>query len=134
MMFDHLILFDSECPLCHHSVEHIIEIDIHKRFIFAPLNGETAAELLEGPQRNLRKLDTLILVENYQSTERKFHIQSKAVLRTYWLIGNGWGLIGIFSFLPSCISDIFYRCIATHRHRFKLKMPKEPGPAERFLP
>ena len=133
-MREHLILFDSECPLCHRSVEHVIEIDVHKRFVFAPLNGETASELLVGPQKDLKKENTLILVEEYQSTERTFRIRSNAILRMYWLVGNGWGLVGVLSFLPACIGDVFYRCVANHRHQFKLKMPRELGPKDRFLP
>ena len=132
-MYEHLIFFDGECPLCHRAVRHILEIDIQKRFLFAPLNGETSRDILIGPQEPLKKANSLILVEQYQSTERRFWIRSKAVLRTYWLIGNGWGLIGIFSFLPGFFCDALYRWLAAHRHQFKLKMPQE-GPKDRFLP
>ncbi len=133
-MHEHLIFFDSECPFCHRQVQHIIEIDIYKRFCFAPLNGKTASEILVGPQADLKKANSIILVENYESTERHFWIRSKAVLRIYWLNGNGWGLFGIFSFLPSFLGDPIYRWVAEHRHQFKLKIPEKPGPKERFLP
>lgn len=133
-MYEHLIFFDGECPFCHRSVRHIIEIDVHKRFLFAPLSGMTAQEMLTGPQGYLKKANSLVLVEDYQSTERKFWIESKAILRIYWLTGNGWGLLGIFSFFPSFIGDFIYRWFAAHRHQFKLKMPDEPGPKNRFLP
>lgn len=132
-MNEHLIFFDAECPLCHKAVRHLIEIDVKKRIVFAPLGGLTAQNVLSGPQSHLKKANSLILVENYQSTNRKFWVRSKAVLRTYWLIGDGWGLIGILSFLPSYFGDAIYRKVALHRHQFKLKMPLE-GPAERFLP
>jgi predicted DCC family thiol-disulfide oxidoreductase YuxK len=132
-MHEHLVFFDGECPLCHRAVLHVLEIDLHKRFVFAPLNGETARDILVGPQESLKRVNSLILVENYQSTERQFWIRSKAILRTYWLVGNGWGLFGILSFLPSFIGDFFYRKFAKHRHQFKLKMPEE-GPRDRFLP
>lgn len=132
-MNEHLIFFDAECPLCHKAVRHLVEIDVKKRILFAPLNGETARNVLSGPQNHLKRANSLILVENYQSTERTFWIRSKAVLRTYWLIGEGWGLIGILSFLPSWLGDAIYRKVALHRHQFKLKMPLA-GPEERFLP
>lgn len=132
-MSDHLIFFDGECPFCHRSVRHIINIDRDQKFIFATLNGETANEVLSGPQANLKKAMSLVLVENYQSTDRKFWTESRAVLRIYWLVG-GWGLIGIFSFLPRWIGDPIYRWFAVHRHQFKLKMPNSPGPKDRFLP
>ena len=132
-MYEHLVFFDGDCPLCHRAVRHILEIDVGKRFLFAPLNGETAQKILIGPQAPLKKANSLVLAENYRSTERGFWIRSKAVLRIYWLTGDGWGLIGIFSFLPGFIGDLFYRWFAAHRHQFKLQMPQE-GPKDRFLP
>ncbi len=132
-MYEHLIFFDGECPLCHRSVRHIIEIDVHKRFVFAPLKGETADQILIGPQALLKKANSLVLAESYQSTDRKFWIESRAVLRIYWLVG-GWGIIGIFSFLPGFLGDPIYRWFAAHRHQFKLNIPEQPGPKERFLP
>jgi predicted DCC family thiol-disulfide oxidoreductase YuxK len=132
-MHEHLIFFDGECPLCHRAVRHILEIDVNKRFVFAPLNGETAGDILIGPQAPLRSANSIVLVENYQSTSRKFWIRSRAILRVYWLNGNGWGLYGILSFLPGWFGDFFYSWVAFHRHQFKLKMPADPGPKDRFL-
>ena len=114
-------------------MRHIIDIDEHKRFLFAPLNGETAQEILTGPQAVLKKANSLVLVENYQSTDRKFWIESRAVFRVYWLVG-GWSILGIFSFLPGFIGDPIYRWFAAHRHQFKLRIPEKPGPSDRFLP
>lgn len=133
-MHEHLIFFDDECPLCHQAVKNVIEIDEKRHFLFAPLNGETAEDILIGPQKHLKEANSIILVENYQSTDRKFWIRSRAILRTYWLVENGWGLVGIFSFLPGFLGDFIYRFVAEHRHQFKLKMPQSPGPKERFLP
>ena len=132
-MHEHLIFFDGECPFCHRAVRHILEIDVHQRFVFAPLSGETAKDILSGPQAHLKKINSLVLVENYQSTDRTFWTLSRAVLRIYWLVGNGWGLIGTLSFLPGFVGDALYRWFAIHRHQFKLKMP-ETGPKDRFLP
>ena len=133
-MRDHIIFFDGECPLCHRAVRQIIEIDVDRRFLFASLNGETAAEILIGPQAPLKRAQSLVLVENYRSTAREFYIRSRALFRIYWLVGHGWGLIGILSFLPCWVGDLFYRWVAAHRHQFKLKFPQDPGPKDRFLP
>jgi predicted DCC family thiol-disulfide oxidoreductase YuxK len=133
-MYEHIVFFDGECPLCHKAVRHIIEIDTEKKFLFAPLTGETANDILIGPQKELRSMNSLVLVENYDSTDRKFWVRSRAILRIYWLVKNGWELLGALSFLPGWLGDIFYRWLAAHRHQFKLKIPKEPGPKERFLP
>jgi len=133
-MNEHLVFFDDECPLCRKAVKHIIEIDQEKRFLFAPLRGETAQSVLAGPQKPLKGMNSLVLAENYQSTERKFWSRSHAIFRIYWLVGNGWGLVGIFSFLPRKLGDFFYNWIAAHRHQFKLQIPEQAGPKDRFLP
>ncbi len=133
-MYEHLVFFDGECPFCHRSVRRLIDIDVNQHLVFAPLKGSTAADILVGPQAALKTANSLILVEDYQSTERSFWMRSRAVLRIYWLIGNGWGLLGIFSFFPGGFGDFLYRKFASHRHQFKLKMPQDPGPKERFLP
>lgn len=133
-MFEHIIFYDHECPLCHRSVKHIIDIDVHKRFLFAPLKGETAKKYLTGPQSKLKNINSMVLLENYDSTHRQFWVRSKAVFRTYWLTGNGWGLVGILSFLPAVIGDPIYAFFASHRHQFKLRMKDDPGPKDRLLP
>jgi predicted DCC family thiol-disulfide oxidoreductase YuxK len=133
-MPNHLVFFDDQCPFCHKQVSRLIEIDTHKRLKFAPLNGKTAADILSGPPAKLKNMNSVVLVENYDSTERNFWVRAKAIFRVHWLIGNGWGLIGIFSFLPSFLIDPFYRWYAEHRHQYKLKMPDSPGPKDRFLP
>lgn len=132
-MYEHLIFFDEECPLCHKSVQHIIDIDVAQRFVFAPLKGSTASDILVGPQEALRRANSLVLVENYQSTKRNFWIRSKAILRIYWLIGGKWRFLGVFAFFPGWIGDLFYRWVANHRHQFKLKMPNETRPKNRFF-
>jgi len=133
-MNDHLVFFDDRCPFCHRAVRHIIEIDEEKRFRFAPLRGETARATLTGPQESLKGANSIVLAENYQSTRRRFWIRSHAIFRIYWLVGNGWGLVGILSFLPSWLGDFFYKWLAAHRHQFTIEMPEAPGPSDRFLP
>ncbi|HEX2582822.1 MAG TPA: DUF393 domain-containing protein, partial [Chlamydiales bacterium] len=93
-MDEHLIFYDHECPLCIKAVKHVLEIDKNRRFLFAPLEGKTAERILCGPLKPYRSMNSIVLIEQYQSTERRFWVRSKAVLRVYWLAGNGWGIIG----------------------------------------
>lgn len=131
---DHLLFFDHECPLCIRSVRHIIEHDPERRFSFAPLRGETAKEVLSGPQSFLKKAESLVVVEHWRSTDRKFWTKSRAILRVYWLIGGQWKLFGWISFLPGFLGDFIYDQISAHRHQFHLRPDREIGPEERFLP
>ena len=132
-MNDHVVFFDDECPFCHRAVRHIIEIDEQKDFLFAPLRGETAKEILVGPQKALRAMNSIVLAEDYRSTARRFYTKSHAIFRIYWLVGNGWGLIGLLHFLPGFLGDFFYDWFAAHRHQFKLKIPEKIEPLGRFL-
>ena len=133
-MGEHLVFYDAECPLCNKAVRYILEIDTHKRFFFAPLNGRTAGEILVGPNERYKRADTIVLVEDYQSTSRQFWIRSRAILRVYWLVGDGWGIVGWLSFLPGWVGDLFYRWVAYHRHKFKFKGNPDLGHKDRFLP
>ena len=133
-MDEHIVFFDDECPLCRKAVRHVLEIDEKKKIRFAPLSGQTAQEVLTGPQTKLKSMNSIVLAEDYESTGRKFWVRSHAIFRIYWLVGNGWGLIGILSFLPNWIGDFFYNWIAAHRHQFKLQIPEALEPADRFLP
>lgn len=133
-MHKHVMFFDAECPLCCRAVQHVLEIDKERVFAFAPLDGETAENILTGPLKSYRHMNSLVLLENYQSTERQFYVRSKAVLRVYWLVGDGWKIVGWLSFLPSWIGDFFYSWVAEHRHQFKIKPLNDIGPQNRFLP
>ncbi len=133
-MHDHLIFFDAECNLCKRAVHKIIEMDKEELFVFAPLNGKTAQDLLKGSQEPLKEANSLVLVEKYRSQDQKFWIRSKAVLRVYWLMGGIWMGIGIFCFFPSFLGDAIYRWVATHRHHLLMKTAKKSQSKGRFLP
>jgi predicted DCC family thiol-disulfide oxidoreductase YuxK len=133
-MAKHLILFDGECAFCHQAVRRLIALDEKGLFVFAPLGGEAAKRILTGPQEKLKRADSLVLVEDYESTGRRFWIRSRAIFRFYWLLGDGWGSIGWLSFLPGWTGDFLYRRIAAHRHQFKIQPHKDLGPRDRFLP
>lgn len=133
-MNEHLVFFDAECPFCQRAVQHIIEIDRNRHIVFAPYRGDTAAKILTGPLKHFSKINSLVLIENYQSTERTFWIRSRAIMRIYWLVGNGWRLFGWLSFFPGWFGDFFYKKLAQHRHQFKLKPIDQFTPADRFLP
>ncbi len=133
-MKDHLVFFDSECPLCHRAVQYVIGLDKERKFIFAPLNGKTSKNILTGPLKHYAHANSLVLIEDYESTERKFWIRSSATLRMYWLMGHGWKLLGWLCFMPCWLGDFIYKQLANHRHQFKIQMPKHSAHTDRFLP
>ncbi len=131
---EHLLFFDDDCPLCVRAVRYIMTLDIDHKFLFAPLKGETAEEILGGPQTSLKKANSLVVVENWRSTDRDFWIRSQAIFRIYWLIGGQWKILGWLCFVPPFIGDFFYRWLSEHRHQFKMTPDREIGPEDRFLP
>ena len=109
----HLVFYDGSCGLCDRVVNFILWADKEEQFAFAPLQGVTAKKLV--PEYT-NQLDTLVLIEDYQSTDRKTYTLSKAAFRILWLLGGWWTFIGWKNFLPSWMFDWGYRLVARNRH------------------
>src|SRR5690606_7656318 len=119
-------------PLCYKSVVRLLKKDVSRCFLFAPLGGESAKEILIGPNAHYGKENSLVLVELFQSDRRCFWVRSKAIFRIYWLMGNRW--VGVFCFLPSWTSDWAYRRLAKHRHHLRFGCERPEFQNNRFLP
>lgn len=132
-MNDHLIFFDRDCGFCYKAIYYLTELDEESHlFLFAPLNGETAKEMLTGPNRVYANADSLVLVEDYESDQRRFWIRSQAVFRIYWLHGSKW--IGWMCYLPPWMCDWAYKYFAKHRHRLGFGWQRKEFQTDRFLP
>lgn len=107
-----LILYDGECALCNRSVRFLIEADKRGHFLYAPLQGETASHLEGAPF----PLDTLILIEGFQTKSPRIWKYGRGVLRICWRLGGWYRLIGLLSFLPGWLADPLYRLVARNRH------------------
>lgn len=121
-----LILFDRDCPLCRKSIGFIFERDAKHRFLFAPLSGKTAKEVVKNSK--LLKENTLVLLEDWRTPQKRLWIRGRGAFRILWLLGGKWRLLGWLCFVPFGI-DLFYRLIAHHRHRLKISgdLPHAPG-------
>lgn len=132
-----LVFYDGECGLCDHVVQLLLKVDRHKRFVFAPLQGSTAAILLKDMSEEVKNADSLIFIENFQSDDRKVYIYGRGAFRIAWLLGGFWRLIGWISFLPPILYNWGYYFVARHRHQFfRQNVCTLPNPDEknRFLP
>ena len=131
--FNHLILFDGSCGLCSTAVRLILKIDQDQKFMFAPLNGKTAANFVD--QSFLKSINSLVLVENFESVPQ-IYVKSEAVFK---VIAKCKGIVKfllIFKLLPSFILDWLYDKVAKNRHKFlatKCLLPSEKLNS-RFLP
>lgn len=133
----HLVFYDGQCGLCDHVVQFLLKVDGKKEFLFAPLQGETASKRLQNVPESVKKADSLILLENYQSQNEKLYIFGHGAFRIAWLLGGYWRLLGWLSFLPPVLYNWGYQLVARYRHRiFRADVCRLPEKSEenRFLP
>ena len=125
-----IVFFDGLCPFCHFWVQFLLKRDHNKEFLFAPLQGETARELLPS---ELMSVNTIVLLED----RKKIYTKSNAILRIIKILGGSIKMLFIFKLIPTSIRNFFYDIIA--RNRFVLRKPlkhcpvPKPGVASRFL-
>ena len=131
-MNDHLIFYDNDCDLCYRMILHVIKLDREKLFLFASLEGETAKQILIGPNAHYAHENSFVLIENFRSDGREFCMRSQAIFRIYWLLGNRW--IGWLSFLPGRMCDWIYRGVAKHRHHLHFRWERKEFQNDRFMP
>jgi predicted DCC family thiol-disulfide oxidoreductase YuxK len=133
----HLVFYDGNCGLCDRIVQFLYKEDKNQLFVFAPLQGETASQYLKKLPPELRFTDSLILIENYRSSDPRVSILAKGALRIAWLLRWPWTLIGWLSFFPGWMFDWIYRLVAANRQVFfpidQCFVPP-PNQKDRFLP
>lgn len=137
LQYTNLVFYDGQCGLCDHFVRFLLKIDKKKQFAFAPLQGETADRLLKDLPAELKNVDSVILVENYESARPTLYFLSKAVFRIFWLLKGPWILLGWLCFLPSFLFDWAYSFVAKNRKKIfsetECMIPRKED-RDRFLP
>lgn len=127
-----IIFFDGVCAMCNAFVDVIIRIDRKQIFLFAPIQGTTAQELLPPLGDNPKEWSMVYM------DETGIYRQSDASLMVYKRIGGIWGLLGLLWYVPRFIRDPVYRFIANNRYRWfgKKETCRIPTAEERvrFLP
>ena len=127
-----IIFFDGVCGMCNRFVDLILRIDAKEVFRFAPIQGETAKQLLpplsEAPQEwSMFYLD-----------KRGIHKESDAFLAVYRHLGGAWRCLSLLRLVPRGLRDFVYRTVARNRYRWfgQREACRIPSPEEeyRFLP
>lgn len=122
-----LMLFDGVCGLCNWFVDFILRRDHSGLFQFAPLQGETARQVLGAEET--ANLKTVVVV--YRGQEYRY---SSAIVQILWLLGGIWSIAGTCLWLiPRPLRDFGYRYVATRRYRWfgHRETCRMPTPAER---
>ena len=128
-----VVLYDGLCGFCDASVQFLLDHDPDGVFAFAPLQGDTAKQLLAAHPEVPADLDSIVLIDGPVAAWR-----SRAVFLICGRMAWPWRAIAWLRFLPRPLIDLGYRFVARIRYRIwgRLDRCRVPGPAERarFLP
>jgi len=131
-----VLLYDGLCGFCDGAVQFILRQDPHGSMRFAPLQGDTARDVL-ARYPELQGVDSLILVEDAGASETAV-ARSEAVLGVAAYLGGIWSWSALLRIIPRRIRDWGYALFARHRFRFFRRYEEclipTPEVRERFLP
>ena len=114
-----IIFYDGFCNLCDGFVKTIINLDKSNIFLFAPLNGNHAKDLLKDIGLDSRKSDSVIF---YDKEEISF--KSKAVIEILLSLKGFFYLFWFAKLIPSFLSNIVYDIVAKNRYAWFGKQDK----------
>ncbi len=127
-----IVFFDGVCGLCNASVDCLLRWDRRAVFRLAPLQGETARQLLSPD-------DTQQLGSSVLRADGRTYRKSAAIVQILWRLGTACQIAGTLLWLiPRPIRDLGYVFIARNRYRWfgKKETCRMPTAQERqrFLP
>lgn len=127
-----IVFFDGVCGFCNAWVDFLITRDPDGQLAFAPLQGETARQLLSEADRE--RLHSLVLW-----TPQRAYRKTAAVVRILWRLGGVWRVLaGLLWLIPLPLRNLGYDVVARNRYRLfgKKETCRMPTPDERtrFLP
>ncbi len=125
-----IVFFDGVCGLCNRAVDVILEEDIYHRYSFAPVQGETAADIDDD---TVRSGQSMALQE-----DGTLYTKSDAVLRIAAGLGGLWRVFSWVRILPRPLRNGVYFLVQKSRYQVfgKHETCRLPTPEERrlFLP
>ena len=132
-----IVLYDGVCGLCNRLNQFLLKRDHHDRLLFAPLQSNLARKILERHGADPSDLDTVYVVEDYDTPSERLFKRSNAILRALEALGGIWKLSAVSKILPRPIRDLFYKVVATNRYRvfgkYEVCMMPDPKYRKKFL-
>ena len=111
MITKKIIFYDGHCNLCNGFVNAIIKLDKKSIFLFAPLNGNHAKNLLKKNNIKNTTVDSVILFNN-----NSISYKSKAVIEILISLGGVYRVLVITKVIPRAILDWLYGIVAKNRY------------------
>ncbi len=116
----------------------LVDADRGARLRFAPLQGETAREVLHRHPEATEDLSTVVYVRDFSGPGETVYFRSDAAAAILRDLGGRYRVLALFRLLPRVARDAAYDWIAAHRYRWFGKLDAcrlpEKGSAHRFLP
>tara|TARA_B100001093_G_C26621236_1_gene924732 strand:- start:186 stop:587 length:402 start_codon:yes stop_codon:yes gene_type:complete len=106
-----IIFYDGFCNLCDGFVKTVINLDKRNIFLFAPLNGNHAKNLLKDIHLYSGKSDSVIFYDN-----KEISFKSKAVIEILLSLKGFFYLFWFAKLIPSFLSNIVYDVVAKNRY------------------
>ena len=129
----HLLCYDGVCAMCNGIVKLILRFDRDHRFVFAPLQGVTAARARAEHPDFPTNDETVVYVREGRVLLRSRAAALAAAELPYPLKALSWT-----RFLPAWLTDFGYDLVARMRYRMfgKYEVCPLPPPEHRsrFLP
>ncbi len=110
-----IVLYDGLCGFCDGVVQWLLMRDARGELRFAPLQGETAAEVRARHPEWPADLDSIVVVVGVGSEERVLWY-SAAMWAILTQIGGGSGMVAkVGRLIPHVLADFGYRIFARVR-------------------
>ena len=132
-----IVLYDGVCGLCNRLNQFLLKRDHHDRLRFASLQSNLARRILERHGADPTDLDTVYVVEDYDTPSERLFMRSNAILRALEALDGIWKLSSVSKILPRPVRDLFYKVVATNRYRvfgkYEVCMMPDPKYRKKFL-
>ena len=111
MITKKIIFYDGHCNLCNGFVNAIIKLDKKNIFLFAPLNGNHAKNLLKKNNIKNTTIDSVVLFNS-----NSISYKSKAVIEILISLGGIYRVLVMTKIIPRAILDWLYDIVAKNRY------------------
>lgn len=119
---DNIVFFDGVCNLCSSFVQFILKNEKNSSIKFASLQSDFTKDFFQKYNECNGTIIFPVIDNEYQSvfyySNGKLLDRSKAVFSIAKNLKTPYSFVRIFRFIPSRISDFFYKIIAKNRYRW----------------
>ena len=100
-----IVLYDGLCGMCDGVVQFLLRHDKKDAFRYAAQQSEVAQRILARHAPDPPDMETICVIESYDSPRERVLVRSDAVLRIASTLGGVWGLARVTGLLPRFVRD-----------------------------